>query len=111
ILTLGKESNRAARNERKRLIAECFQWGDRARCDRSDGFCTAFPKFLRAHRMHYGRRTGRPHRLAQERGLFTIAFNKMSSRARLPSERAGDDQAREATAGAEVDPGPRLWRQ
>ena len=39
-------------DQRKRLIAQGFQWGQGAGGYDMHGFCTAFPKFLGSLRVH-----------------------------------------------------------
>ena len=61
--------------------------------------------------MHGGRRAGDALSLAQECGLFRIAFDQMDHRAGFAGERTGDHEAGEAAARAEIDPDPRGGRK
>src|SRR5262249_50558151 len=58
--------------------------------------------------MHARRRFGEPLTLAQECGLFGIAFNEMDMGAGPTRKRAGNHQAGKSAARAEVDPDSRV---
>jgi len=54
-LTLGEQPDGSFGDQRKGLIAQGFQWGERTRRHHMDGFCTGFRKFLGSFLMHLGR--------------------------------------------------------
>src|SRR5262249_16725374 len=58
--------------------------------------------------MHVRRRFGDALSLAQECGLFGIAFNEMDLDAGSTRKGAGDHQARKSATRAEVDPDARV---
>src|SRR5262249_39118779 len=64
-------------------------------------------EILDSHRMHARRRFGEALSLAQECGLFGIAFNEMDVGVGLTRERAGDHQTGKPAARPEVDPDAR----
>ena len=61
--------------------------------------------------MDHRRRAGDARRLAQERRLLGVALDQVDFGAGRVRERAGDHQAGEAGAAAEVDPGPGVRRE
>ena len=111
ILSLGEQADRTLGDQRKRLIAQDFQWGDRAGRDYVDGFCTAFPKFLRPFLVDSGRQAEFAHHLAQKVGLFAHAFNQVHHDAGRIGQGAGNGDSRETRPRSEVDPDLGVRRQ
>ena len=54
--------------------------------------------------MNGGRRAGRPHRFAQESGLFSIAFNEMDFCPGHACNYTGNRDARKTAARSEINP-------
>src|SRR5712691_2206247 len=84
--------------KRKTLPEQRLEGRHRAR---GDGIRMAFEarrKILDALGMHARRRTCQASSLAQECGLFRIAFNEVDGRPRTPCKRAGEHEAGESAA-------------
>ena len=86
------------------MIAQGFQRRQGARRDHVGGALPAFPKILHTLSVDLCREVEKTDRLAQEGGLFAIAFNEMNLRAGRFGKGAGDRDGRKAAARAEVDP-------
>ena len=61
--------------------------------------------------MHAGRRAGDALSLAKEGGLLAVALDEMDHRTWFARERARNHEAGESSAGAEIDPDPRIRRE
>src|SRR5215467_12956961 len=105
ILPLGEQAHRTAfPQKRKTLIEQGLKRSDGARGNdicRSLEACHEIPD---ARGMHACRRLGEALSLAQECGLFGIAFNEMDMSTGTARQRAGNDQTGESAARTEVDP-------
>src|SRR6266487_122162 len=112
ILPLWEQAHRAAfPQKRKTLIEQGLEGGDGARGDDVSLALEARCEILDSRGMHACRRFGEALSLAQECGLFCIAFNEMDMSAGATRKRAGDRQAGKSAARAEVDPNARLGRK
>src|SRR6516164_3771269 len=105
ILPLGEQAHRTAfPQKRKALIEQGLEGSDGARGDDVRRPFEARHEILDARGMHACRRLGDALSLAQECGLFIIAFNEMDMSTGAARQRAGDHQAGKSAARAEVDP-------
>src|SRR6516162_8493303 len=107
ILPLGEQARRTAfPQKRKTLIEQGLERSDGARGNDIRRSLEARHEILDARGMHACRRLGEALSLAQECGLFGIAFNEMDVSTGAARQRAGDDQAGKSAARTEVDPNP-----
>ena len=76
-----------------------------------DGFCTAFPKFLRPLLMNHRRHAGHPHRLAQKAAFFPLLSMRWTLAPGWSASAQAIGTPGKSAAGAEVDPDSCLRRQ